>query len=184
MQDWRTTTQNNTPKVSVNKFKNWKFHWTDSSNFVTRIVDFSERMFHKTLPALSEQFLTSSPPTSQNFPLFHSSLVRWKWAHLGGGFHKPDVFLPPFPPSSHYSDYQHCHSEHLGATPTPQCPLPQSCFPNLMWPGGLRWCADAAFPRDGERQRWLFNTSTAAKSNNGAGRVSFTWISLRRSSQV
>lgn len=146
---------------------------------MTRTLDFSEQIFHKTLR--SEHFFTSPPPTSQNFPLFRSSLVRWKWAHLGGGFHKPDVFLPPFPPSSHYSDYQHCHSEPWHH---PHPPPPQSCCPNLMWPRGLRWCADAAFPRDGERQRWLLKHLNSSKEQqqkqNGYNLHGFHWEEAQR----
>lgn len=39
-----------------------------------------------------EQFLTSS--RSKKTFLFHSSLVWWKWSHLGGTFQKPDASLP------------------------------------------------------------------------------------------
>lgn len=141
---------------------------------MTRIVDLSERIFHKTLPALSEQFLTSSPPTFQNSPLFYSSLVRWKWAHLGGGFHKPDVFLPPFPPKSHYSDYQHCHSEHLAPTPHfPNAAAPTSCGPEGC--AGVQMQHPPEMERDGVGFSTAQQQQRATTEQDGRDSHGFHW---------
>lgn len=91
---------------------------------MTRVVDFSEQIFHKTLPAQSEQFFISSPPTSQNFPLlFSENRLIWVVAFTNQMF------------SSHCS--------HLAAITviistvsqsTRRHPHPHAHFPNLTVP--------------------------------------------------
>lgn len=130
---------------------------------MTRVVDFSVQIFYKTLPAQSEQFFTSSPPTSQNFPLlFSENGLIWVAAFTNQMF------------SSHRS--------HLAAITVIISTVTQSTrhhphahFPNLTVPTlcSLEGCAGVQMHHSPEMEIdfrcWLFNTSTAEKSNNGAG---------------
>lgn len=71
--------------------------------------------------------------------------VSSEWRALVVAFVK-QLLTSHFPiPCTHYTDYQYCQSEHP--------PRLQSRCPTLMWPGGLCWYTDPAFPWDGGRWR-------------------------------